>query len=35
MTADSQYSDSARFYNAEQSENWQSIGELAARLVRK
>lgn len=30
-----EYSDSARFYNVEQSENWQSIGELAARLVRK
>lgn len=27
--------DSTPKYNPEQSENWQSIGELAARLVRK
>lgn len=35
MTADTQYSDSAYADKTEQSENWQSIGELAARLVRK
>lgn len=28
------YRDSARENNTEQSENWQSIGELAARLVK-
>lgn len=35
MTAHTQYSDSAYADKTEQYGNWQSIGELAARLVRK